>query len=117
MDSIVIEGKNSELSALIMKLMVPYIAIVSVFFVFFMIVACCTVFEKSCPPCESWRRDFARRPYEKFELRCVMVFAIIFALSVFIIAIVMFTAFPVFKEQMAYTECSLYNMLDVTKNG
>ena len=32
-----------------------------------------------------------------------MVFAIIFALSVFILAIVMFTAFPVFKEQMAYS--------------
>lgn len=65
-DSIVIEGKNSELSSLIMKLMVPYIAILAVFFLFFMIVACCTVFEKSCPPCESWRRDFVRRPYEKF---------------------------------------------------
>ena len=97
--------------------MTPYIAIVSVFFIFFMIVACCTMFEKSCPPCESWRRDFARRPYEKFELRCVMIFTIIFAVSIFILSIVMFTAFPVFKKQMAYTECSLYNMLDITKNG
>jgi hypothetical protein len=116
-DAIVIEGKNDQLTTLITELMVPYIAVLAVFFIFFMIVACCTVFEKSCPPCESWRRDFTRRPYEKFELRCVMIFTIIFAVSIFILSIVMFTAFPVFKQQMTYTECSLYNMLDITKNG
>lgn len=46
-----------------------------------------------------------------------MVFTLIFAVAIFVISIVMFTAFPVFKQQMEYTECSLYNMLDVTKNG
>ena len=46
-----------------------------------------------------------------------MIFTLIFAGSIFILSIVMFTAFPVFKVQMKYTECSLYNMLDITKNG
>lgn len=46
-----------------------------------------------------------------------MVFTIIFAISIFILSIVMFTSFPVFKQQMRSTECSMYNMLDVTKNG
>ena len=67
------------------------------YFVFFMIVICCNVFEKSCPPCESWRRDFARRPYEKVELKCAMVFTIMFAIAIFAVSIVMFTSFPVFR--------------------
>ena len=44
-------------------LMIPYIAIGAAFFVTFLIIICCTVFEKSCPPCHSWRRDFLKRPY------------------------------------------------------
>ena len=41
----------------------------------------------------------------------------IFAVSIFVVSIVMFTAFPIFNEQAQYTKCSLFNMLDVTKNG
>lgn len=46
-----------------------------------------------------------------------MVFTIIFAITIFVISIVMFTSFPVFKQQMEYTQCSIYNLLDITKNG
>lgn len=46
-----------------------------------------------------------------------MVFTMIFSFSIFIVCIVMFTSFPVFKEQAELTKCSLYNALDITKNG
>lgn len=33
------------------------------FAITFIIAICCCIFEKSCPPCKSWKRDFAIRPY------------------------------------------------------
>ena len=60
----------------------PFVAIAIVFGITFIIVVLCVVFEKSCPPCQSWRRDFAKRPYEKFEIRCVAIFAIIFSVAI-----------------------------------
>jgi hypothetical protein len=58
-----------------------------------------------------------KRPYEKFELRCVLIFTLIFAFIDFVLSIVIFTTIPVFATQMEYTSCSLYNGLDVTLNG
>lgn len=49
-----------------MKIIVPFALIGVGFAVAFIAALCCCVFEKSCPPCRSWKRDFAARPYEKF---------------------------------------------------
>lgn len=74
--------------------------IAAVFGITFFIVLACIVFEKSCPPCHSWRRDFAKRPYEKFEIRCVAIFAIIFAVGILATSIVAFTLVPALHEEL-----------------
>lgn len=50
-------------------------------------------------------------------MRCAMVFTIVFATAVFVVTIVMFTSFPLLKKQMELAKCSLFNTLDITKNG
>jgi hypothetical protein len=42
---------------------------------------------------------------------------LVFAFIVFVLCIVIFTTIPEFSTQMKYTQCSLYNGLDVTLNG
>jgi hypothetical protein len=46
-----------------------------------------------------------------------MVFTIVFATAIFVVTIVMFTYFPLLKKQMQLSKCSLFNTLDITKNG
>lgn len=46
-------------------ILAPFAVIGVAFAVTFIIAICCCVFEKSCPPCKSWKRDFTIRPYEK----------------------------------------------------
>lgn len=46
-----------------MQILFPFILIAIVFAITFIIAMCCCVFEKSCPPCQSWKRDFERDPY------------------------------------------------------
>ena len=97
--------------------MAPFIAWAVIFFIMFMIIICCCAFEKKCPPCESWKRDFVKRPYERSELRCVTVFAIIFALAILVTTIVAFTFFPALEEDITMTKCSMYHSLDIALNG
>jgi hypothetical protein len=47
----------------------------------------------------------------------VMIFTMIFSVAIFVVCIIMFTSLPALRQQMEYTKCSLYNGLDVTKNG
>jgi hypothetical protein len=49
-----------------MKIVIPFAIIGAAFAIVFIIAISCCVFEKECPPCKSWKRDFAHRPYEKF---------------------------------------------------
>lgn len=46
-----------------LELLLPFILIGVAFLVLYVIAICCCVFEKSCPPCQSWKRDFSTRPY------------------------------------------------------
>ena len=46
-------------------MLAPFAVIAAAFAITFIIAICCCVFEKSCPPCKSWKRDFTIRPYEK----------------------------------------------------
>ena len=52
---------SSKLSTL--SILIPFALIAVGFLIMFVIALCCCVFEKSCPPCESWKRDFTIRPY------------------------------------------------------
>lgn len=99
------------------KFLVPFIVIAAVFAIMFVIVICCCVFEKSCPPCDSWKRDFSRRPYEKNELRCVMGFAVGFSVAILITSIIAFAYFPAMQSDISNTKCSMYHSLDVAING
>ena len=66
----------------------------------YVIAICCCVFEKSCPPCESWKRDFSIRPYERFELNCVTIFAAIFAFGITITTIMALVYFPDMEDDV-----------------
>jgi len=46
-----------------LRVLIPFIIVAIGFALAFVIALCCCVFEKSCPPCQSWKRDFTRRPY------------------------------------------------------
>jgi hypothetical protein len=46
-----------------MNVIIPFAIIGVGFSIAFIAALCCCVFEKQCPPCQSWRRDFAARPY------------------------------------------------------
>ncbi len=41
----------------------PYIMIGSVFALLFCVTICCCTFERRCPPCKSWRRNYVKDPY------------------------------------------------------
>lgn len=53
-------GQTTALTVLL-----PFALIAAAFFITFIVALCCCIFEKSCPPCKSWKRDFATRPYQK----------------------------------------------------
>ena len=63
-ENYIIESNDKEITKIAVNEYIwPYIAIGVLFAISFAIVILCMVFEKSCPPCQSWRRDFAKRPY------------------------------------------------------
>jgi ABC-type uncharacterized transport system involved in gliding motility auxiliary subunit len=58
-------GNSTKVSKQVttLSILIPFAIIAVAFLVTFVIAACCCIFEKSCPPCKSWKRDFATRPY------------------------------------------------------
>lgn len=60
-------GNTSSVStqAIALSVVLPFALIAAAFFVAFIVALCCCIFEKSCPPCKSWKRDFATRPYQR----------------------------------------------------
>ena len=63
--SIVIGGRTRDLDRYISELMVPYIIFGVIYLVFYAGIVLCCLFERSCPPCESIRRDLDNDPYSK----------------------------------------------------
>lgn len=41
----------------------PYILAAALFMFVFLMVICCCTFDRRCPPCESWRRNYIKDPY------------------------------------------------------
>ena len=60
---IVVKGDYAALNAHIATLMVPYIILAVLFFAFFVFTVLCCLFDRSCPPCDSLRRDIDNNPY------------------------------------------------------
>lgn len=65
--SAITTGKTGTLMnyATSIQIMLPFVIIGALFAITFISALCCCVFEKQCPPCQSLKRDFTRRPYEK----------------------------------------------------
>jgi hypothetical protein len=62
---IVVNGDYGALNSYISKLMVPYIIFAALFFAFYIFTVTCCLFDRSCPPCESIRRDIDNNPYSQ----------------------------------------------------
>lgn len=60
---IVVKGDMNALSTYISKMMSPYILFASIFFAFYILSVVCCLFDRSCPPCDSLRRDTDSDPY------------------------------------------------------
>ncbi len=60
---IVVKGDMNSLSTYIQKMMSPYIIFAVILFVLYILAVICCLFDRSCPPCESIRRDPDNNPY------------------------------------------------------
>lgn len=64
-ETVVIQGNTASLQSHFLAMSYPFIAVAAIFLITYCIIISCCIFQKSCPPCQSWKRDFVRRPYEK----------------------------------------------------
>jgi hypothetical protein len=46
-----------------LSFLTPYILIIALFWFLFLATICCCLFERRCPPCKSWRRNYVKDPY------------------------------------------------------
>lgn len=77
--------------------MAPYIIFGVVFILFYLGTVLCCLFDRSCPPCESIRRNLDEEPYSIKEKRFATFFTLLFSLSIFIICIVAVSYVPKIK--------------------
>lgn len=64
-EKIVIEGDTKDLLNYLLVTAVPFILWACVFFGGFCTMLTCCIFDRSCPPCEGWKRDYSKEPYKK----------------------------------------------------
>lgn len=95
-------GNSTEIDNKVftLSMLAPFAIIAAAFLITFVVASCCCIFPKTCPPCRSWQRNFVTRPYQKTELRCLMIFTLIFALGIAITAIIAFIYFPKLQQQI-----------------
>lgn len=98
-------------------MMIPYIIFAVIFFMLFIIILIFCLLDKTCPPCESLRRNLIEKPYTKGETRVVMIFTLIFAIGILVISLISFSFIPAMKSNLALTQCSIYLALDSALNG
>ena len=60
---IVAKGDFNALNAYIFKLAIPYIIFSIIYFSFYICTVLSCLFDRSCPPCDSIRRDIDNNPY------------------------------------------------------
>ena len=115
--SIVIGGRTRDLDRYISELTVPYIIFGVIYLVFYAGIVLCCLFERSCPPCESLRRDLDNDPYSKRETRVCFVLSLALACGVFILCMIAMSFIPDLKQHSKMASCSIYLSLDTVLNG
>ncbi len=93
MDKIVVQGDSQALKDFIKSRMMPYIAILVVFFVIFVASAFCCIFDRSCPPA-ALKRDLKKRPYTMCQFRVVTTLTFIITFGIMIPGFVAFSYIP-----------------------
>lgn len=116
-ENIVVQGNNTDLLNYVTVLSIPYILFAVVFLVGLCTAIACCIFDKSCPPCDNWRRDYSKEPYKKSELRVVTGFAVVFSMSVAVVSVLAFTSLPEMKSSVDNTKCGMYLTLDAAMSG
>lgn len=60
--SFIAKGNLSSMvgSFMSFSFLLPYIIVASVFGLLYLITICCCAFERRCPPCKSWRRNYLK---------------------------------------------------------
>jgi hypothetical protein len=64
-NSIVVNGDYNALTSYMSEMMVPYIILAVIFIAFYLFIVACCLFDRSCPPCDSLRRNLEQDPYSK----------------------------------------------------
>ena len=114
---IVAKGDFDALNAYIFKLAIPYIIFAVIFFAFYIFTVLCCLFDRSCPPCDSIRRDIDNNPYSTREIRVMMVLLLLCAGGTLFITIISFSFVPELKQNLSMTSCSIFLTFDTAMNG
>lgn len=114
---IVIGGNTKDLNNYTSQMMVPYIIFGVIYLFFYLMIVVLCLFERSCPPCESIRRDLDSDPYSKRETRVTTIFILLFAAGIFIVCMIAMSFIPDIKAQSSMASCSIYLTLDTVLNG
>jgi hypothetical protein len=89
----------------------------SLYVLIYLCIVLCCLFERSCPPCETIRRDLDNDPYSKRETRVCMVFTLFFALGVFVMCMISMSYIPTLRSYSSMASCSIFLSLDTVLNG
>jgi hypothetical protein len=95
----------------------PFIIICSSFFLIFAMALCCCIFDRRCPPCESWKRNYVKDPYTKCEQRSLILMALLFSVAILVASIIGISSFSAIVTDMKMVKCGFYYSLDTALNG
>lgn len=98
-------------------MMVPYIIFAVLYFCFYLFTVSCCLFDRSCPPCDSLRRDIDHNPYTPRETRLTMVVLLLCTTGTLIICLLAYSYVPNMKTNLEMTSCSIYLAFDTAING
>lgn len=115
--SIVITGNRRDFGRYVYEMMVPYIIFGCIYVLIYLSIVVCCLFERSCPPCETIRRDLDNDPYSKRETRVCMVFTLFFAMGVFVVCMISMSYIPNLRNYSSLASCSIFLSLDTVLNG
>jgi hypothetical protein len=116
-ERLVLQSDISSLNKLLLNGAIPFIvAGVGFLGVTLTLIACC-LFEKSCPPCDSWRRNFTLRPYTKVEMGVTTYVLLFFLLVTLGTSIFALTTVQGFQNSVTGTKCSIQETVEQATNG
>jgi hypothetical protein len=98
-------------------MMVPYIIFGIIYILAYLSIVVCCLFDRSCPPCDSLRRDLDNKPYSKCEIRLATIFTIILAGGIFVTCMIAMSFVPDMRSDAELSSCGIYVTLDTVLNG